>query len=252
MAIRQKELDCGPNESGIQVPNENAIVTRDPPSATSPYPSSNRNGVYFLGCRTRVTRADFLNILDVFRESEIERFFFWLSPNPQAEEIAGWLDENRFKPFKGTAYPTLIRHVEPVTPFHTPLEVRRVSLREVEENRDAVVRVFDPWPSSFFFESVEQPGFEHFLAYEDDAPVSAAILARDGDFSYLGWAGTAEAHRKKGGQNALIRARLIRAAELGCRVACSETLAMLKTSLGNLQRNGFETVYHKKVYVWES
>ena len=184
--------------------------------------------------------------------SEVERFFFWLSPNPQDEEISGWLEDNRLTPFKGTTYPTLIRTVEPVPPFQTPLDVRRVSRGEVEENRDAVVRIFDPWPSSFFFESIEQSGFEHFMAFEAGAPVSAAILACDGDFAYLGWAGTAEAHRKKGGQNALIRARLNRAAELGCRVACSETLAMLKTSLGNLQRNGFETVYHKKVYVWES
>ncbi len=252
MAIRQRELDCVPYESGIQVPNEHAIVTLDPPSATSPYPSANRNGVYFFGCGGRVSRSDLLEILDVFRDSGVERFFFWLSPNPQDEEISGWLQDNRLTPFKGTTYPTLIRTVEPVPPFQTPLDVRRVSRGEVEENRDAVVRIFDPWPSSFFFESIEQSGFEHFMAYEAGAPVSAAILACDGDFAYLGWAGTAEAHRKKGGQNALIRARLNRAAELGCRLASSETLAMLKTSLGNLQRNGFETVYHKRVYVWES
>ena len=252
LAIRQKELDCVPHDSRIQVPNAGAIVTLDPPSAASPFPSANRNGVYFLGCGTKVSRADFLKILDVFRNSEVQRFFFWLSPNPQEEEIIRWLEDNRLKPFKGTTYPTLIRHVEPVAPFRTRLDVRRVSRREVEEHRNAVVRIFHPWPSSFFIESVEHTGFEHFMAYEAGAPVSAAILACDGDFAYLGWAGTAEAHRKKGGQNALIRARLNRAVQLGCRAACSETLAMLKTSLGNLERNGFETAYYKKVYVWDA
>ena len=252
MAIRQKELDCVPHDSRMQVQIESAIVILDPSSASSPFPSANRNGVYFFGCGGKVSRSDLLEILSVFRVSEVERFFFWLSPNPQEEEISGWLQDNGLTPFKGTTYPTLIRTVEPVSPFQTSLEVRRVSRGEVEENRDAVVRIFEPWPSSFFFESIEQAGFEHFMAYEAGAPVSAAILACDGDFAYLGWAGTAEAYRKKGGQNALIRARLNRAAELGCRVACSETLAMLKTSLGNLKRNGFETVYRKKVYVWES
>ena len=96
------------------------------------------------------------------------------------------------------------------------------------------------------------PGFEHFLAYENRTPVSAAILVTHGDFAYLGWAGTAEEHRGKGGQNALIKARLNRAAELGCHIACSETLTMLKTSFGNLERNGFKTVYKKLVFVWES
>ncbi len=252
MAIRQRELDCVPHDSGIQVPSDVAVVTLDPPSASSPYPSANRNGVSFFGCVRRVSRTDLLEILNVFSESRIQRFFFWMSPNPQEKEIIGWLVDNGLKPFKGTTYPTLIRPVDGVAPFPTRLAVRRVSGREVESRRDAILRIFEPWPCSFFFQCVDRDGFDHFLAYDGDTPVSAAILAHDGDFAYLGWAGTAEAHGGKGGQNALIRARLNRAAELGCRVACSETLARLKTSLGNLQRNGFETAYYKKVYVWES
>jgi GNAT superfamily N-acetyltransferase len=252
MAIRQKELECGPYDSRIQVDVGGAIVTLDTPSAPSPYPSANRNGVFFFGCGTTVSRTDFLNILEVFREAQVERFFFWLSPNPQEEEIVGWLGDNRLKPFGGTRYPTLIRPVEKVAPFQTHLDVCRVSGHEVEDQGDAILRIFDPWPCTFFLESVDQPGFDHFVAYDAGAPVSAAILARHGDFAYLGWAGTAEAHRRKGGQNALIRARLNRAAELGCRVACSETLSMLKTSLGNLKRNGFEIAYYKRVYVWMS
>ncbi len=250
--IKHKELGCAPPGSKIHKIVRNAIVTVDPPSASSPYPSSNGNGVYYFGCGTTVTRADFRKILDVFRQSGVERFFFWLSPNPQEEEIIEWLRGNRLKPFGGTRYPTLIRPVEKVAPFQTHLDVCRVSGHEVENQGDAILRIFDPWPCTFFFESVDQPGFDHFLAYDVGTPVSAAILAHHGDFAYLGWAGTAEAYRKKGGQNALIRTRLNRAAELGCRVACSETLAMLKTSLGNLERNGFEVVYNKKVFVWES
>ena len=252
LAIRQIELDCGPRDSRIQVDVRGAIVTLDPPSASSPYPSANRNGVFFFGCGTTVSRTDLLNILDVFRQSGTERFFFWLSPNPQEEEIVEWLRDNRLKPFGGTRYPTLIRPVEKVASFQTHLDVCRVSGHEVENYKDAILRIFDPWPCTFFLESVDQPGFDHFLAYDAGTPVSAAILAHHGDFAYLGWAGTAEAHRRKGGQNALIRARLNRAAELGCRVACSETLSMLKTSLGNLKRNGFEVVYNKQVFVWES
>ena len=57
---------------------------------------------------------------------------------------------------------------------------------------------------------------------------------------------------EKGGQNVLIKARLNRAAELGCQVACSQTLTMLKTSLGNLESNGFEIIYEKQVFIWES
>ena len=70
--------------------------------------------------------------------------------------------------------------------------------REVEDCADAIAHIYEPWGCEFFFDSVDQPGFEHFLAYENRTPVSAAILGTHGDFAYLGWAGTAEEHRGKG------------------------------------------------------
>ena len=250
--LKQKELDC--SRSGEQRCENisNAIITIDPPSASSPYPSANRNAAQYFGCGTTVSQTDFLKILNTLKGAQVERFFFWLSPNPQQEEIVKWLLGNGLKPFHGTQYPTLIRPVEKVTPHETHLRVERVSRREVENHADAITHIYSPWGCSFFFDGVDQPGFEHFLAYEDRTPVSAAVLATQGDFAYLGWAGTAEEHRGKGGQNALIKARLNRAAELGCQVACSQTLTMLKTSLGNLERNGFEIIYEKQVFVWES
>lgn len=250
--IKQKELGC--SRSGEQRWDEvgGAIVTTDPSSGSSPYPSANGNAVHYFGCETTASRADLKMVLDTLKEAQVERFFFWLSPNHQKEEIVTWLLDDGLKPFQGTQYPTLIRPVEEVTPHETHLRVERVSRREVEDCADAITHIYEPWSPSFFFDSVNQPGFEHFLAYENRTPVSAAILVTHGDFAYLGWAGTAEKHRGKGGQNALIRARLNRAAELGCHIACSETLTMLKTSLGNLERNGFETVYEKQIFVWES
>ena len=95
-------------------------------------------------------------------------------------------------------------------------------------------------------------GLSTFWLTKTVLPSAPQILVTHGDFAYLGWAGTAEEHRGKGGQNALIKTRLNRAAELGCQIACSETLTMLKTSLGNLERNGFKIIYKKQVFVWES
>ena len=250
--IKKKESDC--SRSGEQRCEEvgSAIVTIDPSSGSSPYPSANGNAVHYFGCGSTVSRADLKMVLDTLKGAQVERFFFWLSPNPRQEEIVAWLRDNGLKPFQGTEYPTLVRSVEEVTPHETHLSVERVSRREVENFADAITHIYEPWGGAFFFHSVDQPGFDHFLAYENGTPVSAAILVTHSDFAYLGWAGTAEEHRGKGGQNALIKERLNRAAELGCQIACSETLTMLKTSLGNLERNGFEIIYNKEVFVWES
>ena len=250
--IRQKEFACANSSSLARRYIGDAIVTIDPASAASPYPSANKNAVSFLGCEARAAPADLRKTLDVFKESGIERFFFHLGPTLQQEEIIAWLTENHFEPYQGTRYPTLCRAIRAAPPHETDLRVARVFKHEIETHADAITRIFNPWPSSFFFESSGQPGFDHFLAFEQNTPVSAAILATHNQFAYLGWAATAEAHRGRGGQNALIAARLNRAAELGCQIACSETLTALKTSLSNLLRNGFEVAYEKQVFVWEA
>ena len=251
-AFKQKEFHSSRTGNHRWENIGNAIVTIDPPSASSPYPSANGNAVHYFGCGAGVSQTDLLKILNTMKASRVERFFFWVSPNPQQDEIVIWLRDHGFKPFQGTQYPTLIRSVNAVTPHATNLRVERVPRLVVESRADAIRHIYKPWNCSFFFDSLNLPGFEHFLAYESDTPVSAAILGTHGDIAYLGWAATANEHRGKGGQNALIKARLNRAAALGCQIACSETLTMLKTSLKNLVRNGFEIIYKKQVFVWET
>jgi GNAT superfamily N-acetyltransferase len=70
------------------------------------------------------------------------------------------------------------------------------------------------------------------------------------DLGYLMAARTAETHRKRGAQQALIAERIKRAEQIGCPILVSETLTMLEHSLRNLQRAGFQEVYDKEVYEW--
>ena len=250
-AIKKIELDIISSPS-IQLHKiADALITIDPSSASSPYPSSNNNGVYYFGCNQKATHTDLTDILTLFQKSNIEKFFFWLSPNPQEKEIETHLQNNGFKPFGGTKYPTLNRSVKEVPPHKTHLTTKCVSKSEIQNHKEAINNIYGSWPCDFFFNSCNHPNFHHFLAFENETPVSAAILATHKQFAYLGWAATAEQHQGKGGQNALIKARLNRAANLGCTTACSETLTILQTSLGNLKRNGFEEVYQKQVFVYE-
>ncbi|MDA3962426.1 MAG: hypothetical protein PF961_16690 [Planctomycetota bacterium] len=54
-------------------------------------------------------------------------------------------------------------------------------------------------------------------------------------------------NRGRGAQSALIHARLHHAKRHGCRLALAETLGMLHTSLGNLQRAGFSQIQQRLV-----
>src|SRR6266478_5992717 len=77
-------------------------------------------------------------------------------------------------------------------------------------------------------------------------------LSRIRRTGYLTAAATAESHRKRGAQQALIAKRVERAERIGCSLLVSETLYMIEHSYRNLQRAGFQEVYEKEVYEWSS
>ena len=227
-----------------------AYVTLDPES-DSPYPSANLNSVQFMGCTAGVAASDIDHAVALFAEAGCQRFFFWLSPCAQVEEIQGWLLERGLTPFGGTGYPTLLRPAEAVPSHVTPLEIRRLSSTEAENQSQAISTILGETWAGFVMSTCGQAPFDHYAAYAGGRLVSTGGLYRHGDVGYLGWTATAETHRGQGGQSALITARINRAVEKGCRWVCSETLYMLESSLRNLKRKGFEIAYEKKVLVWE-
>ena len=228
-----------------------AYVTLDPGS-DSPSPSANRNAVHFLGCNASVTWDDVGKAVALFADAGCPRFFFWLSPSNQIDEIRTWLSDHGLKAFEGTGYPTLLRSAELVSPHETELETRRLTASDAASRIDQLGEIFDrPWPE-FVARTADKEGFDHYGVFSKDRLVGLGGLYRSGELGYLGWTAVAESDRGRGGQNALIRARVNRAIEMGCRWVCSETLCLLEGSLRNLQRNGFEIIYDKEVYEWRA
>jgi GNAT superfamily N-acetyltransferase len=90
-------------------------------------------------------------------------------------------------------------------------------------------------------------GWHCFVAYDEAEPAGAAALYVDGDAGWLGVAGTAPDHRRKGAQGALMAARIRRARELGLRELTTETGERVAgrpdDSYRNILRSGFEEAY---------
>ena len=86
---------------------------------------------------------------------------------------------------------------------------------------------------------------ELMIAWLGDEPIGAATFAW-ADSVMFGGSGVRLAYRRKGTQGALIRARLDRARELGCELACSNTLPGT-ASRRNMERNGYHVAYPKLV-----
>jgi GNAT superfamily N-acetyltransferase len=91
------------------------------------------------------------------------------------------------------------------------------------------------------------PGWHCFVAYDVDVPAGAGALYVYEDVGWLGVAGTAPDHRRKGAQSSIMAARIARARELGLAVLTTETGEQVSgrpsDSYRNIVRFGFEEVY---------
>jgi GNAT superfamily N-acetyltransferase len=218
------------------------------PARQGPFASANLNRVYLCGTETGMDFDSIGHLIDLFTAEGVKRFFVWLSPGPDMDVVRRWLEGSGLSRIRRTGYPTLCRsHASPVQ-FRTDLEVREVSVDEIEDARDRLGDTL--WPE--YARSAGKQDFFHYMAFDGGRPVAIAALCIFEDLGYLMAAATAETHRKRGAQQALIARRIERAEQIGCSMQVSETLYMLEHSYRNLQRAGFEEVYEKEVYEWSA
>jgi hypothetical protein len=208
--------------------------------------SANFNRVYLCGRESGMDPGSVARWIDLFTKHDVKKFFVWLSPGPDMEVVRGWLEARGLARVPYVRYPTLLRAGDVQAPFRTDLDIREVTRPEILAAQEALGETL--WPG--YLRSAGRDGFFHYMAFDGARPVAAAALAVQDDMAYLLSAATSEADRKRGAQQALIAARLARAAQIGCAVQVSETLNILEHSLRNLQRAGFREVYGKEVYAW--
>jgi GNAT superfamily N-acetyltransferase len=187
-------------------------------------------------------------LIDLFTADGVRRFFVWLSPGPDMDVARGWLEASGLSRIRRTGYPTLYRSAASPVQFRTDLEVRQVGAIEIEAAREQLGETL--WPD--YARSAGSEGFFHYMAFDGNSPVAIAMLFIFEGLGYLMAAATAESHRQRGAQQALIAKRIERAVQEGCSTLVSETLYMLEHSCRNLQRAGFVEAYEKEVYEWNA
>jgi GNAT superfamily N-acetyltransferase len=228
-------------------PFGSCYVTVDPGHQGSAA-SGNLNRVYLCGTEAGLQPAGLDHLIELFTAEGVKRFFVWLSPGPDMDRVRGWLQARGLSRGRWTGYPTLCREGHTPIEFRTDLEIRDVGKAEIEAARDQLGETL--WPE--YARSAGAGNFFHYMAFDGARPVAIAALCLFEDLGYLMAARTAESHRKRGAQQALIAARVKQAERLGYSILVSETLTMLEHSLRNLQRAGFQEVYEKEVYEWNA
>jgi GNAT superfamily N-acetyltransferase len=220
-----------------------AEVTIDVAS-TAPAASYNRNRIFLCGSDGGLTRDGLNEMIHLFAAQGVSRYFVWLSPGPDLPLVREWLGDFGFVKVPWTRYPTLAHNDQPAASARGHLVTREVSGDEIASARPEIGEAM----MEGFAESAGREGFHHYMAFDSDRPVAVATLVRFEEIGYLTYAGTAEPHRRRGAQTALIAHRVAQARALGCTSIISQTLTMLTDSLANLQRAGFREVYEQEVF----
>ena len=159
-------------------------------------------------------------------------------------ELAGALRERGF--VDGYAWMKFERGTEPLD-VETSLRVERV-----EDGRDfgpIIAAAYGmPAEAATTFDALPRTdGWHCFVAYDGDDAAGAAALYVHGTTAWLGVAGTAPEHRRKGAQTALLAARIAAGRAEGVHRFTTETGERIpdrpSNSYRNILRAGFEERY---------
>jgi hypothetical protein len=133
----------------------------------------------------------------------------------------------------------------------TTLVVRPVEAREAAAFGATLVRGFGmpealaPWAAAL----VGRDGWRCFLAWDGPAPVGTGALRLGDGLGWLGFGATLREARGRGGQGAMLAARIAAGLAAGCRGFVTETGRPLPgedaPSLRNIERAGFRQVYER-------
>ncbi len=163
-----------------------------------------------------------------------------------AHGLGGRLEARGFTRDYGWA--KFVRDLEPVA-ARTELRAERIGPEHAAEFGRVVAVAYGlpdvvaAWAGAI----VGRPGWSCFVAFDGDEPAAAGALYLHERVGWLGFGATRQEFRGRGGQSALLAARVRRAAELGGEAVVTETGELEEgrpsNSYRNILRSGFHEVY---------
>ena len=167
---------------------------------------------------------------------------------PGSEEAEAWLEAKGF--ISGHPWMKFVRDAHPPR-FPEPGGVEVVLLGGSEEEPFGAIAAagfgLPVWAASYFARLPEREGWRCYVARVDGTTQACGAMLLDGEVAELGIGATLEGGRRRGCQLALLRRRILDAAEAGCRLLFVETGARIEDrpagSYRNILRAGFGEAY---------
>jgi GNAT superfamily N-acetyltransferase len=205
-----------------------------------------------LGVAAPASREGAERVVRLYRDAGVRRFFVHLQPEARPPELRAWLEAAGLERARGWAKFERGREAPPDAP--TDLEVRRAEPEHAQAFGRIVADAFDlgeaaaPWLARL----VGRRGWHVYMTFDGDTPAGTGCLFVHDGLAWLDWDATAPAFRRRGGQTALLRRRILDALDLGCRrlaVATGEEVpGDPQHSYKNIVRVGFRPTHVRENY----
>lgn len=199
------------------------------------------NRIFGLGVERPATEADVDRALTAVPDGVT--FYVAVDPGAQPEELPAWLRARGLT--EGWGWMMFTRPMTEPPVATTDLDVVPVDAESAAAFA-RIVRVGYGLPEAIErrVASAGESGWHLFTANDGETPIAAAGLFVHDRVGYLGLAATLPEGRGRGGQSALLAARIALAGELGCDLLGTETGErrddLPSNSYRNILRAGFE------------
>jgi GNAT superfamily N-acetyltransferase len=202
------------------------------------------------GLQDDVDAASIDMAIDRFLASGQRKFFVQIPPGAHAAACESRAAARGLAPH-ALAWAKFARPTSMPPNVQSALEIRSASPDDAARFGATAAAAFGMPPSlgSWLSAIVRRPGWHCYLAIEPGSSVACGTgaLYIEGDVAWLGIGGVLPAHRKQGGQSALLAHRIAEAARLGARAVVTETgvpqAGQPAPSYRNILASGFEVRY---------
>lgn len=171
-------------------------------------------------------------------------FYVSLEPHAEPEHLESWLCARGFEP--GWGWMRFTRGPQPAPEVATTLDVRPIGADHAADF-SRIQRVAYGLPDALdpvLRAITELQGWTAWIGFDGDEAAAAGAMFVDGEVAYFGLGATLPEHRGKGGQGAILAARIEHARALGCTRLLTETGErrddLPSNSYRNILRFGFE------------
>ena len=212
----------------------------------------NHNRIMGWGLREPATEASLDNAIAVFQKEGCHNYLVQISSLIQPAKASEWLARRGFT--QGRSWAKMFRGNEAAPAVSTDLRVEKIGKGQAEAYASVVLPAFGikPHYRPLVKGNVGKPGWQHYLAFAGEKPVSAAGMYINEETAWLSFAATLEEYRGHGGQSAMLARRIEDGLERGCKWFVAETKEDTpdrpNPSYRNMKRCGFKLAYLQQYY----